>query len=162
VTAARRFVAVALSAACLASLAACDRDPASSGPAPAAAGATAAPAPAPAPSRTVPDEATRAKLADWWLRHDQSYMIVIDAIDERGQVAARYLNPQPVHVSKAESWVEDGSVRLLLELTDTNYPGNYYELVYQPDQDVWIGLYHHLGVGEDYEVYFVRYREDGT
>ena len=87
-------------------------------------------------------------------------MIVIDAIDERGQVAARYLNPQPINVSKAESWVEDGTVHLLLELTDQNYPGNYYELNYQPDQDLWLGLYHHLGIGQDYEVYFVRFEDE--
>ncbi|MCB1008110.1 MAG: hypothetical protein KDB94_04350 [Acidobacteria bacterium] len=157
--ASRRFAGIALSAVCLAPLVACGRAPAPNG---SAGQAAAAPAPTQAhePSRKIPDEATRAKLAGWWLRHDQSYMIVIDAIDERGQVAARYLNPQPINVSKAESWVEDGTVHLLLELTDQNYPGNYYELNYQPDQDLWLGLYHHLGIGQDYEVYFVRFEDE--
>jgi len=110
----------------------------------------------------IPDAATRAKLVGQWLRHDQSYMLVIDAVDEDGRVAARYLNPQPVHVSKAETWIEAGGVRLLLELTDRHYPGNFYELAYRPEEDIWIGVYHHLGVGEDYEVFFVRYREETT
>lgn len=97
------------------------------------------------------------KLIGWWLRHDQSYMMVLDAIGDDGRVEAQYLNPKPVHVSKAEVWIEDGLVRLLLELTDKNYPGNYYELAYLPDEDRWLGLYHHLGVDETYEVYFTRF-----
>jgi hypothetical protein len=108
----------------------------------------------------VPDAETRAQLVGWWLRHDQSYMIVIDAVGEDGQVQARYLNPQPIQVSKAETWLEEGGVRMLLELTDQNYPGNFYELAYQPDQDIWIGLYHHLGNGETYEVYFTRFEDE--
>ena len=110
--------------------------------------------------RSVPGPEERAKLIGWWLRHDQGYMMILDAIGEDGGVEARYMNPKPVHVSKAEIWIEEDSLRLLLELTDRNYPGNYYELAYQPDRDMWIGLYHHLGNGEIYEVYFVRFDED--
>jgi hypothetical protein len=153
---------IACGAACLAALLACGGAPAPGGSesTPAAASAAVAPTPTPKPARTAPDEATRARLAGWWLRHDQSYMMVLDAIAENGDVSARYLNPQPVHVSKAETWVEEGDVRLLLELTDAHYPGNFYELAYQPDQDMWIGVYHHLGLGEDYEVYFVRFEDE--
>ena len=110
--------------------------------------------------RSVPGPEERAKLIGWWLRHDQSYMMVLDAIGEDGGVEARYLNPKPVHVSKAEIWIEEDSLRLLLELTDRNYPGNYYELAYQPDRDMWIGLYHHLGNGETFEVYFTRFDDE--
>jgi len=160
-----RKVILLAAAAGFAALAACSRAPEPpAADAPPAAATDAVPAadanPTAAAHPQPPDAATRAKLLGWWLRHDQSYMIVLDAIGEDGQVQARYLNPQPIHVSKAETWVEEGSVRLLLELTDEHYPGNFYELAYQPDQDLWIGIYHHLGNGEDYEVYFVRFEDE--
>ena len=112
------------------------------------------------PTRSIPDSDTRVRLSGWWLRHDQSYMMVLDEISETGEVDARYLNPKPVHVSKAGIWIEDGFIRLLLELTDKNYPGNYYELAYAADRDIWIGLYHHLGNDETYEVYFTRFEDE--
>ena len=150
------FASVAL-VACARRAAAPDEAPSGSV---AAAPVTPATSPPARATRAVPDEATRKALAGWWLRHDQSYMIVIDAIGADGLVEARYLNPQPVNVSRAEAWTEEGVVRLLLELTDEKYPGSFYELAYQPDQDLWIGVYHHLGVGQDFEVYFTRFEEE--
>ena len=131
--------------------------PASDPPAPAA---VEPPAAAPEAARPVPGPEARARLVGPWLRYDQSYMVVIDAAGEDGTLEARYLNPRPIHVSKAETWEEDGYVRLRLELTDRNYPGNYYELVYQPDQDLLVGRYYHLGNANVYQVYFTRF-EDG-
>jgi hypothetical protein len=112
------------------------------------------------PARALPDQQARDALVGWWLRHDQSYMMVLDAIAEDGSAEARYFNPAPVNVSKAEVWLEGDLIRLRLELTDRNYPGNYYELGYIPDRDTWVGLYHHLGNDEIYEVYFVRFEDE--
>jgi hypothetical protein len=153
---------VMLAGAGIAVLAACSRvaeppaadeaKPAPAGMAPATVAASASPV-----RPQAPDAATRAKLVGWWLRHDQKYMIVLDAVGESGAAEARYLNPQPIHVSKADMWLEGGTARLLLELTDEHYPGNFYELAYQPEQDIWVGVYHHLGNGQNFEVYFVRF-----
>jgi hypothetical protein len=113
-----------------------------------------------APARALPDAQARDALVGWWLRHDQSYMMVLDAIADDGSAEARYFNPAPVNVSKAEVWLDDDLIRLRLELTDRHYPGNYYELGYVPDRDTWVGLYHHLGKEETYEVYFVRFEDE--
>jgi hypothetical protein len=124
------------------------------------AGAVSVESQSPKRERSVPALEAREAMVGWWLRHDQSYMIVIDSVDDDGRVEARYLNPRPINVSKAETWVEEGSLRLLVELTDENYPGNFYELVYRAGDDVWVGVYHHLGNDETYEVYFLRFEGD--
>ena len=113
---------------------------------------------APAPSaRSALSAEERQTLVGRWLRYDQTYMIVIESVGEDGRLAARYLNPDPVGVSKAEAWKEDGRIEVLLELTDANYPGNFYELAYDPERQWLVGVYHHLGAREDYEVYFTRF-----
>ena len=89
-------------------------------------------------------------------------MIVIDAVAEDGRLTARYLNPDPVGVSKAEAWKVGERVELLLELTDENYPGNFYELSFDPAQQKLVGVYHHLGLREDYEVDFTRFEGEGS
>ena len=140
-----------------------------SGEAPSA-GAVAMPAAAPAapPAAVAPaavkrpalGEQERQRLVGWWLRHDQSYMIVIESVGEDGRFVARYLNPQSVHVSRAEAWKEGEGIQLLLELTDRNYPGNYYELSYDPRQELLAGVYHQLALGEDYQVSFTRFEDE--
>lgn len=141
-------------------IAACGRPgqgPASSAPAQGA--APAAPAP---PPRSALSAEERQALVGWWLRYDQSYMIVIDAVAEDGRLTARYLNPDPVGVSKAAAWKVGERVELLLELTDENYPGNFYELSFDPAQQKLVGVYHHLGAREDYEVDFTRFEDEGS
>ena len=119
---------------------------------------TSVPGSAPAPSaRSALSAAERQALVGRWLRYDQKYMIVIDAVAEDGQLTARYLNPDPVGVSKAEAWRVGERVELLLELTDENYPGNFYEISYDPERQWLVGVYHHLGLREDFEVHFTRF-----
>ena len=98
-------------------------------------------------------------LLGWWLRYDQKYMIVIEAVAADGRLTARYLNPDPVGVSKAEAWKVGERVELLLELTDENYPGNFYELSFDPERQILAGVYHHLALKEDFEVDFTRFEE---
>jgi hypothetical protein len=125
-------------------------------PAPAA---TAAPPAIPAPKRTALTEEERRTLVGWWLRFDEQYMIVIEAVAEDGRLTARYLNPGPVNVSRAEAWKEGEVPRLLVELTDEGYPGSFYELAREAERDLLVGVYHNLAVAEDYEVYFTRFEE---
>ena len=125
--------------------------------APAVASAGAASAASAAAARVALTAEERQALVGWWLRYDQAYMIVIESVGEDGRLAARYLNPDPVGVSKAEAWRAGERVELLLELTDANYHGNFYELAYDPERQWLVGVYHHLGLREDYEVYFTRF-----
>ena len=133
----------------LAILAACrpegDRGARSSSPG-AAPGATPATAAAAEPAR----------LEGQWKRTDSDYMIAIDEATPEGKLAARYLNPQPIHVSRAQ-WLKSGArLQLMVEMQDRGYPGSNYELDYDAVHDTLFGTYHHLGLNQDFQVSFYR------
>ncbi len=44
----------------------------------------------------------------------------------------------------------------MVELRDRLYPGSYYMLVYDPSKDQLSGVYHHLGVHQDFDAVFTR------
>jgi hypothetical protein len=134
-------------------LAAC-RAP-SEGPAPSvppSSGASQASAPGPAPDAN--------RLVGQWMRTDSEYVIGIEGVAPDGKVSARYLNPQPINVSRAEVKNDDGRLRLLVELRDKGYPGSYYTLTYDPQGDSLYGVYHHLGLNENFDVSFYRLARD--
>ena len=108
----------------------------------------AAPATAPTPS---PE-----RLVGRWGRSDSDYTIEIASVGPDGKLDARYLNPGPIHVERAESGMVDGLLRVFLELQDRGYPGSYYTLTYDPGSDSLSGVYHHLGVNQNYDVAFSR------
>ena len=125
------------------------------GPAGAAASPTAAPAaaaPAPATAPTPSPE----RLVGRWGRSDSDYTIEIASVAPNGKLDARYLNPGPIHVERAESGMVDGLLRVFLELQDRGYPGSYYTLTYDPGSDSLSGVYHHLGVNQNNDVSFSR------
>ena len=105
----------------------------------------------------LPEEA-RTRLQGRWLRADGGYVMTIKSVDPDGKVEATYANPRPIHVASAQAAHADGKTTLRVELRDTNYPGNYYTLAYDPALDQLLGVYHHLGVGQDFEVNFTRMR----
>jgi hypothetical protein len=106
----------------------------------------------------VPDAQS---LAGQWMRADSQYMLSIDGVLADGKLLARYLNPRPINVSRAE-WKADGArLDLLVELRDRLYPGSYYELTYDAGSDGLSGVYHHLGTNEDFDVAFYRVRKGG-
>jgi hypothetical protein len=123
--------------------------------APAAAAATSAAAPtAPAPAPAA--EGEQGRLVGRWLRADSDKVIQVSRVGSDGSVDAAYFNPGPIHVSRA-AWKRDGAqLMLFVELTDQNYPGNFYALIYDPGSDALSGTYHHLGVNETYEIAFSR------
>jgi hypothetical protein len=102
------------------------------------------------------------KLVGRWLRSDMSYMIEIASVAADGELEARYLNPQPVHVSRAEANGVGDAIEVLVELTDRGYPGSYYTLTYAPGEDLLRGVYHHLGLKQNFDVVFVRFREEAA
>lgn len=127
-----------------------DAPAAATPPAPAASPAAAADAPAAAPA------ALTDKLIGRWLRADSNYVIEVRSAAPDGTLEAAYFNPGPIQVSRA-LWKIDGQhVGMFVELTDRNYPGNYYELLYDAGSDALVGRYSHLGVQEVYEVAFSR------
>ncbi len=107
-----------------------------------------------------PSAADLEKLVGRWLRSDMSYMIEIASVSADGKLEARYMNPQPIHVSKAEARQESGGLEVLVELTDRGYPGSYYTLTYSPAEDLLRGVYHHLGLQQNFDVVFFRFNEE--
>jgi uncharacterized protein (DUF2147 family) len=96
------------------------------------------------------------KLTGNWVRPDGGYTLVIKNISFDGSIEAYYLNPNPINVSEARFTTKLGKINIFVELRDAGYPGSYYTLVYDPDSNHLAGVYHHLGLNQNFDVYFVR------
>ena len=90
------------------------------------------------------------------MRPDGGYTIEITNIGQDGSLDAAYFNPRPINVSQAEIAMENGSIKIFIELRDVGYPGARYSLVYLPQEDKLKGLYYQPSVGQSFEVIFVR------
>ncbi len=91
-----------------------------------------------------------------WVRPDGGYTLLIKAVNDDRSIDAAYFNPNPINVSKAQVSNESDKVNILVELRDIGYPGSYYTLVYDPDSNRLTGVYHHLVLKQNFDVYFVR------
>ncbi len=108
------------------------------------------------PSAALSSPESAQKLVGRWQRTDAGYVIEIRSVDRSGAVDAAYLNPNPIHVSQAQISDGDESFELFLELMDVGYPGATYRLLYSPEHDVLVGVYHQPTAGQDFEVAFER------
>ena len=97
-----------------------------------------------------------AVLQGKWQRGDGDYLIEIRSVDAGGKLDARYFNPRPIHVSRAEWRRENGGIHVFVELRDQNYPGATYKLRYRPEQDQLAGDYHQPLHQQTFDVYFIR------
>ena len=114
------------------------------------------PGAAPGATPATAAAAEPARLEGQWKRTDSDYVIAIDEATPDGKLAARYLNPQPIHVSRAQ-WLKSGArLQLMVEMQDRGYPGSKYELDYDAAHDTLFGTYHHLGLNQDFQVSFYR------
>lgn len=113
---------------------------------------------APTPAHVATTAADFQKLVGRWHRTDGDYTIEILGAALDGTLDARYFNPGPIHVSRAQARVQEGKLTLIVELRDRNYPGNLYTLTYDSAEDVLRGLYMHLGLQQTFDVTFVRER----
>jgi hypothetical protein len=104
--------------------------------------------------RTV--EARRQKLLGRWLRQDGGYMLEIRRVRSSGQVEAAYFNPRPINVKTAEVRQSGEELRVYVELQDVGYPGSYYDLLYDANQDTLTGNYFQATQKATYAVFFVR------
>ena len=91
-----------------------------------------------------------------WVRPDGGYVLDIKAIQPDGKIEAAYLNPRSINVSKAQANIKADKIELFIELRDRGYPGSYYTLTFDPQSSRLVGVYHHLGLNQNFDVYFVR------
>ena len=96
------------------------------------------------------------RLKGRWLRPDGGYILEIAEIDVGGKMIARYFNPRPINVSRAEAAQEGTTTKVSIELRDTNYPGSTYTLTYDPKEDQLKGVYFQAALQQSYDVVFVR------
>ena len=96
------------------------------------------------------------KLIGRWLRPDGRYVIEISEIDANGKLNAAYFNPRSINVSEAQANLQDEEIEIFIELTDVGYPGATYDLVYDSQLDVLVGVYYQPTVGQRFDVEFVR------
>ncbi len=101
-------------------------------------------------------KADYSKIVGQWVRLDGGYVLDIRNVQSDGKLEAAYLNPKPINVSKAIASIKTGRIELFVELRDKYYPGSYYTLTYDSPKDLLIGVYHHLGIGQNMNVFFSR------
>jgi hypothetical protein len=102
---------------------------------------------------------TQAKLLEGrWIRPDGGYILELNNISADGTLAAVYYNPRPIRVFQAFWAMDDGLIRVFVELRDTNYPGSKYSLRYDSPTDRLHGFYFQAVEQQSYEVEFIRNR----
>jgi hypothetical protein len=75
-----------------------------------------------------------------------------------GSLTAGYFNPRPIKVFRAEAAKKDGTMTLVVELRDVNYPGSTYNLQYDPATDRLKGKYFQAVERQTFDVEFMRMR----
>ena len=96
------------------------------------------------------------RLKGRWRRPDGGYVIDISEVDASGKIVARYYNPRPINVARAEASQEGTTAKVFIELRDTNYPGSTYTLTYNPESDQINGVYFQAVQQQTFDVVFVR------
>ncbi|MEQ1587210.1 MAG: hypothetical protein ABL895_15080, partial [Cyclobacteriaceae bacterium] len=66
------------------------------------------------------------QLVGRWVRTDSegNYIIEIKSVATDGKLDASYFNPNPIKVGRAEWQLKNGSLMIVVELRDVNYPGS--------------------------------------
>ncbi len=95
-------------------------------------------------------------LTGSWLRPDGGYVLLIKAVDDQGNIDAKYLNPSQINVAKAKASIEEGQINIYVEMQDVGYPGSNYTLTYNKENDQLIGVYYHAVLKQKFDIYFVR------
>lgn len=91
-----------------------------------------------------------------WVRPDGGYVLEINEIGSVGKMTAKYFNPLPVNVSRAEAAAEGSTIKVFIELRDVNYPGATYHLTYDADNDQLRGVYFQLVLQQGFHILFNR------
>jgi hypothetical protein len=96
------------------------------------------------------------RLKGRWRRPDGGYILEIAEINDVGEMVARYFNPRPINVSRAEASQEGTTIKVFIELRDMNYPGSTYSLTYDPVSDQLTGVYFQAALQQSFDVVFIR------
>ena len=96
------------------------------------------------------------KIIGRWVRSDGGYVLDLKKVRFDESIEAAYFNPDPINVSRAEAKSQDGEIYIYIELRDVGYPGSNYKLMYKPKIDSLIGINHHAGIKQDFEVLFTK------
>jgi hypothetical protein len=80
----------------------------------------------------------------------------IKSISADGKIEMVYLNPRPINVSMAQANTKAGKIELFIELRDRGYPGSYYTLTFDSKKNRLVGVYHHLVLNQNFDVFFIR------
>jgi hypothetical protein len=104
----------------------------------------------------VEKKADYTQLVGQWVRASGGYILDIRSVQSDGKLEAAYLNPKPINISKASANTRTGQIEIFVELRDKYYPGSYYTLTYDSQMDCLVGVYHHLGIGQNIDVFFLR------
>jgi len=100
--------------------------------------------------------ADASKLIGSWLRPDGGYVLELNSATPDGHLKAAYFNPRPINVAIAQWKLQDGHLRVFIELRDVNYPGSTYTLSYDPATDRLQGIYFQAVEQQQFEVFFER------
>ena len=93
-----------------------------------------------------------------WVREDGGYTLDLRNARVGGHIDATYLNPNPIHVSRA-AWMERaGTLEVFIELTDTGYPGATYMLRHDRERDRLVGEYTQPAMQQTFTIEFSRKR----
>ena len=102
-------------------------------------------------------DADRQKLLGFWERTDNPpYSIEIRLVRPNGLTDARYFNPRPINVAESLIAGKDGRLAFFMKMSDQNYEGSTYTLVYDEAQDMLVGEYFQATMGQTFEVAFQR------
>jgi hypothetical protein len=98
------------------------------------------------------------RLVGQWVRSDGGYVLELKKVNKDGSLHAAYFNPRRINVFRAELRNTKGTVTILVELRDINYPGSKYRLQYEAASDRLKGTYYQALENRTYDVEFVRMR----
>jgi hypothetical protein len=96
------------------------------------------------------------RLTGKWQRSDGTYVLEIAAVSDSGKLTARYFNPSPINVEKAEWKIVKNNLLISVILRDVNYPGSAYTLEYSADNGYLSGNYFQAVEQTNYDVVFFR------
>jgi hypothetical protein len=114
-----------------------------------------APSPTPAVAAAEKDH-----LVGRWVRTDSNggYTLDIRSASADGKLEAKYFNPNPINVGRAEWQQKESGIIVVVELRDVNYPGSTYTLSFSQTNDQLLGTYFQAVEGVNYDVAFARIR----
>jgi uncharacterized protein (DUF2147 family) len=102
------------------------------------------------------DKTMAQSIKGRWTRPDGGYVLEIKSVAADGKVAAAYYNPRPIRVAEARASQNGATIKILIVLSDENYPGSTYNLVYDPQSDQLRGDYYQAVAQEHYQIFFER------